>query len=491
MLFLESLVRLPRYLPGFMKRHKNPNSLLNHFPPRVFLHKLATLPSPIPFLIRHTIPSLPRCLVFTGLSILWGWNRIRYSTDYQLYGWLTIANDGLALLLPFRTNLFSIIARIPAPTLLMYHRWAGVAAVTHASLHFGLTAQQYIRTRQLDTVLQNTRIRIGIMAWAALALMLLTSLRIVRRRAFELFYYLHFAFLIFIGGALYHATYGFEFLLPGLILWALDRVARWYLWYFRNITVTEVTHYHSGNVTKIKFEGAGTTAAGQTWVQIPSAPGGNGGVLAVRGLGAMGSGCGGGGGDHGKMRVRLDGPYGVEPLPWAKFPVVVLIAGRIGITPAMSIASHLVKQGATGGGLAGGEKHIHLLWCVSDVSHACWFQEELKALMALCLPTVSLDISIHVTGGASASSEVRMAREEVGLGGAMCDGLPGEVHRGKPDLGFWFQRLKGLRLGVDVAVNLCGLRSLVDDARRAAADVSAKTGLFNVQEEVFEFRGTT
>jgi hypothetical protein len=61
----------------------------------------------------------------------------------------------------------------------------------------------------------------------------------------------------------------------------------------------------------------------------------------------------------------------------------------------------------------------------------------------------------------------------------------------KPDVGFWFQRLKGLQPGVDVAVNLCGPRSLVDDARRAAADVSAKTGLFNFQEEVFEFCGTT
>jgi hypothetical protein len=34
--------------------------------------------------------------------------------------------------------------------------------------------------------------------------------------------------------------------------------------------------------------------------------------------------------------------------------------------------------------LACRENSIHRLWCVSDVSHACWFQEELKALMALC-----------------------------------------------------------------------------------------------------------
>jgi predicted ferric reductase len=476
----------------------------NHSLPRVFLHRLTTLPSPIPFLTRHTLLSFFRCLIFIGLNLLWGWNRIRFSTDYQLYGWLTIANGGLALLLPTRTNLFSLVARIPGPTLLTYHRWAGIATVTHASLHFGLTAQQYIRTQQFDTVLENTRIRIGILAWAALALILLSSLRIVRRRAFEIFYYLHFAFLIFLGGALYHATYGYEFLLPGLILWALDRAVRCYFCFFRKdkIMVTDVMHY-AGNVTKIRFEGAKTGAAGQmAWVQIPgvsfvnwhpftiaSAPGKSGGTLAIRGLGGytnkvqrLSAGSENKEIDRRQMRIGLDGPYGVETMPWAKFPVVVLVAGGIGITPAMSIASYLVDQGVIDK-RPGGERHVHLLWCVREISHTCWFGEELKALAALALPTsVSLEISIHVTGGG-----VGMAREGDAAGAGIVYNGPGEVHRGRPDMGRLFRRLKEVRPGVDVAVNLCGPRLLVDDARRAAADASGKTGLFYVQEEVFEF----
>ncbi|KAK0616734.1 ferric reductase like transmembrane component-domain-containing protein [Immersiella caudata] len=500
MLFLESLAQLSPYLPGFIKRKRQPD----HSLPRVFFHKLTTLPSAIPFLTNHTLPTLLRCLVFTALNLLWGWNRIRYSTDYQIYGWLTIANGGLALLLPTRTNVFSLLARIPAPTLLNYHRWAGIATVVHATLHFGLTAQQYVRTKQFDTVLQNTRIRIGVMAWAALAVMLLSSLRVVRRRAYEVFAYLHFAFLVFLGGALYHATHGYEFLLPGLILWVLDRAVRCYFCFFRRdeVKVTDVTHY-AGNVTKIRLEGTKTRAAGQmAWVRIPgvsvvnwhpftiaSAPGRRGGTLAIRGLGGytkkvqrLGEGDKEG---HGRphMRISLDGPYGVEALPWAKFPVVVLIAGGIGITPAMSIASYLVDQGVSNKLAGVGERHAHLLWCIRDISHACWFEEELKALAALALPTtLSLAISIYVTGGGAS-----MVREEDALGAGTVYNGPGEVHRGRPDMGQWFRHLKEVRPGVDVAVNLCGPQLLVDDARRAAADASGKTGLFHVQEEVFEF----
>ncbi len=50
----------------------------------------------------------------------------------------------------------------------------------------------------------------------------------------------------------------------------------------------------------------------------------------------------------------------------------------------------------------------------------------------------------------------------------------------------WFQHVKEMRPGVDAAVNLCGPPSLIGDARKAAAIVSGKEGLFHVQEELFE-----
>ncbi len=467
------------------------------------------------FLTRHNIPSLLRCLVFTGLNILWGWNRIRYSTDYQVYGWLTIANAGLALLLPTRANLFSLVARIPAPILLMYHRWAGVATVIHASLHFGLTAQQYVSTGQFAIVLENARIRVGIMAWASVALMFLTSLRVIRRRAFELFYYAHFLFLVLVAGGLYHAAYGPEFLLPGLILWVVDRAVR-FCYNFRSVELTEVTHC-SGNVTKLKFEGVSPTAAGQmAWVQIPSvsfanwhpftiasAPGDKIGTIAIRALGGytnkvqrLSGNVKTSKGDHqacvnalaGQIKIRVDGPYGVEPVAWTRYPVVLLVAGGIGITPGISIASHIVREAARGR-LAGGERHIHLLWSVGNIQHTDWFEEELKSLAALSLRPdvlVSLSVSIYVTGRRSASTRSQ-EEHELGDDAMVKYNGPGEVREGRPNVLRWFQNVKEMRPGVDAAVNLCGPPSLVADGRKAAAKVSGREALFYVQEEVFEF----
>ncbi|KAK4443071.1 hypothetical protein QBC34DRAFT_499250 [Podospora aff. communis PSN243] len=486
MILLESMVRLPEYLPAFTKRRTQ----ANHSRPRIYLHKLLTLPSPLPFLTHHTVASLLRCLVFTALNILWGWNRIRYSTDYQLYGWLTIANAGLALLLPTRNNLFSIIARIPPPILLNYHRWAGIATVAHVSLHFGLTAAQYIQTSQFATVVENARIRIGILAWAALALIFLTSLRIIRRRAFELFYYTHFAFLVFAAGAFYHASHALEFMLPGLALWFVDRAVRIYYCFFRDVSVAEVTH-GPGGMTKLKVEGIKTTCAAQmVWVQIPvvsrvnwhpftvaSTPGDVTGTVAIRGLGGYtrrvaerlerpGQGGGGLAPGSGPVMIRIDGPYGVEPIPWARYPVVALVAGGIGITPAISIASWVVKEAARGA-LAGGRgRHVHLLWSVADIAHAGWFADELKSLAALAsAPSsrVSLQISIHVTGRVTGMVQ---EEQEMDLEGAKYEG-PGEVHRGRPNVAAWLQQVKLAEPGCDVALYLrrpacdCSLGGLV------------------------------
>ncbi|KAK1750989.1 ferredoxin reductase [Echria macrotheca] len=522
MLFIESMLRVPTYLLSLWKRgNVTPRRSRPHWAPYVWLHSFLVRPSPAPVLTDHHVALLIRCLVFIGLNVLFGWNRIRYSTDYQIYGWLTIANGGLALLLPTRgTNLFSLVARIPAPILLAYHRWAGVATVVHASMHFGLTVTNYVATNQFDVVVQNTRIRIGIMAWTALALIFLTSLRIVRRRAFEVFAYTHFLFLVFVAGGLYHAAYGPEFLLPGLILWALDRFWRLcYSFKVRQIRVRSITHYPAafgGDVVKIQLEGRGVAAslpAQMAWIQIPGLSALNWhpftiasppedhqtATFAIRGLGGYTKEIHKVAGQEGMMdsaalKIRVDGPYGVGRLQWARYPIVALVAGGIGITPAISIASHMVKRavGKPSPHTAGGQWRVYLLWTVGDIRDVRWFVPELKELAALTsrpdVP-VTLSVLIHVTDRRKKAGNDDVGRWEYEMEEeqTMEYSGPGDIMQGRPDIVEWVKNIREKNPGLDVAMSVCGPQPLKNAGRTAAARASNRDGLVFVEEEVFEF----
>lgn len=273
-----------------------------------------------------------------------------------------------------------------------------------------------------------------------------------------------------------------------------------------------------GNVTKFKVKGLRTRTPGQVvWLQIPrvsfvnwhpftvaSAPNDpeKTATIAVRGLGGFTEAvqyadCNSDVNQHGcasldsnsimahPLKMSLDGPYGVGSVSWGLLPVTVLIAGGIGITPGISIASHIIRKAAINVG-SHSMSHIHLLWVVRDAQHIQWFADELTELVKECAnpdSPATLDISIFVTDGAH--SAVHMSEPSHEMQG-MSSPQPWSIHLGRPDLKQWFGQLKSKRLGMDTAVNLCGPRKLLKQARAAACDVSDREGLFFLQEEVFE-----
>ncbi|KAL6409176.1 hypothetical protein AUP68_05547 [Ilyonectria robusta] len=524
LLVAESLLPFAAFAYQSYNTHQRKDRHALHWSFTVQLHKLLGFPLPIPFFTDHHIADVARFTAFVALNVIFATQENQFTTDYKLYGWLTIANGGLALLMASRNNLFATVLRIPSPVILQYHRWTGVATLAHATAHVAFNIQHYIQTQQLATSFANTRIRIGLMAWIALAIMFLTALPIVRRRFFEVFYFTHGLFIVFTIGALIHAAHGPEFLLPGLLLWAVDRAIR-FAYNFRRIEIQHITSYEGG-VTKFKVKGLRNASPGQiVWLQLPkisfvnwhpftvaSAPNDpeQVAVIAVRGLGGFTKAvqyAGSNGADGHSMhptsdssrmmdtrpKMRLDGPYGVGRIPWGKLPLTVLVAGGIGITPGISIASHIIRQAASCAGSQSPHEamaHVHLMWVVKDSRHIEWFQDELTQLYEVSakedLP-VTLDISIYVTGGGRSAPP--HADEEGSL--RMQDLEPSErpwaVHQGRPNIKAWFNQVKIDRVGMDGAVNLCGPRMLINQARNAAMSVSDEQGLFYVQEEVFEF----
>jgi ferredoxin-NADP reductase len=191
------------------------------------------------------------------------------------------------------------------------------------------------------------------------------------------------------------------------------------------------------------------------------------------------------------LKMRFDGPHGVGSIRWGMHPVTALIAGGVGITPGISIASHIIQRAA----LPEVEKsaqnqwYIHLLWIVKEKQHTQWFEDELKRLVALAADPavpVTLNITIHYTG-AMASRMGSLSSMEISMEEPYDYHGPGTMLHGRPDLPWWFGNLKGAHPGLDVAVNVCGPRPLVNDVRRVAANASGKNCFFYVEEEVFEF----
>lgn len=547
------------------------------------MHKILTWPSPIPY-VTTSVSSLLRLIVFVGLNVFFGWNRNRFTGDFKRYGWLTIANGGLTLLFAARgNNLLALITRIPSSLLLQYHRWCGLATVVHATIHFVLNTRHYLRTDQLDVVFQNRRIQVGIMAWISLALTALTSFVLVRRRWYEGFYYAHVVlFPIFVAGALVHATRAPEFLLPGLVLWGLDRVFRFVQTFFLrgSLTVTQAEHF-AGDIVKLHFGGCDNKAAnfltrvtpfhpGQiAWLQIPragflawhpftiaSAPGDGEGVVAIRGLGgytrrvqrtvdnvkpsgrgpvvemaapannnmvamaASPSPMGAVASDKAPqtmamnpmngsclptpLRLRFDGPFGVGSLQWGSHAVTAIVAGGIGITPGISIASYIVRQAAAADASrrgAGRAWHVHLLWVVREAATTAVFERELAELAHIAANPavpVTLDVDIFVTRHRRNNYNAHQ-NHDAEANAAYAPGEhryagPGTVYLGsRPDIHAWLRdAVAARRPGLDAAVSACGPRQLVRDVRKAAARVSSsggpgRAGIYYVDEEKFEF----
>lgn len=454
--------------------------------------------------------------VFIGLNLLWGWNRLLYSTDYDHYGYLTIANGGLALLFSARNNLFALIARVPSAVLLMYHRWAGIATAVHATIHLYGETHDWIIQHQVALEFTNTRIQVGLVAWLSLCLVFFTSLGFIRRNFFEVFYYAHALVIAFIVGALIHAEHAPEFLLPGLCLWFVDRLTR-FVHNFRPVDVVSATTC-PGGVIKFKLHGVRPRHPGQiVWVQFPavsffdwhpftiaSAPDNNETTLLLKGLGSytrqiqelitekesrdIPA-------ESLPLKIRIDGPYGIGHIRWGVHPVTILVAGGAGITPGISIASHIIQQASRADVeiTRGQTWNVHLLWMVRHQEHARWFSGELAQLSDIAsrpeLPA-TLDITIAITGiptprdSAPQPDEVSTTRDSHTGGDVV-----GQAHfiHGRPNISQYFQAISNRYRGMDAAVNVCGPRPLIWSVRRAAAKWSGQNVIFDVEEEVFEF----
>ncbi|PWU90346.1 putative ferric reductase transmembrane protein [Trypanosoma cruzi] len=217
---------------------------------------------------------------------------------------------------------------------------------------------------------------ISLTTWFMIVAVGLFALEPVRRRFFELFYYLHIlSFYMIAPTVLWHSAAAWEYFLPGLTVWFVDRLLRMHR---SASTVEVVSAVASGSFVELSFRHASLSAApGQyAFVNIPELS-----LLQWHPF-SFSSACEGCYTFHIKamgddswtghlvklvsergssLSLSVDGPCG-RVHEFDDYSVVVLVAGGIGVAPCAAIYSHLRRQ-RMGGSLA---PAVTLLWTVRD-----------------------------------------------------------------------------------------------------------------------------
>ena len=131
--------------------------------------------------------------------------------------------------------------------------------------------------------------------------------------------------------------------------------------------------------------------------------------------------------------ATIEGPYGSVGLRYSAYPVIVLVAGGIGITPVIGILKDIYRDTRlTGPTTAYMVRHVHVVWSMPTFSQFGWFCHEFQTACALAeaidgrgagagaarRPLPQLHVTIYATkqGGAPNPYEsfaVRAARADL------------------------------------------------------------------------------
>ncbi|KEG06593.1 ferric reductase [Trypanosoma grayi] len=334
---------------------------------------------------------------------------------------------------------------------------------------------------------------ITLTTWFMLLAMGVFALEPVRRRFFELFYYLHVAaFYMIAPTVLWHAAAAWEYFLPGLTVWFVDRLLRMHRSASAVVVVSAVA---SGSFVDLRFRHAALSAApGQyAFVNIPelsllqwhpfSLSGDRDGCYTFH-IRSMGEGtwtgrlvklvC-----ERGSnFTLSVDGPCG-RVQDFEDYRSVVLVAGGIGVTPCAAIYSHLRQQRMES--LQGCA--VTLLWTVRDAELVPMMSHLWDDVDVMDLPSdegAESGAEARARSPSGATSTVRVFFTGDPCCATLCDKRVPMV-AGRLDLAAEIPRSIASEAPGEVLVFVCGPPGLV----RSARDVALRLGAHFHEESFF------
>lgn len=472
-----------------------------HFAPRVWLHKSRNYVISVFGVGDMSIGELFLFALFMGANAFFLYmpfqQGVSITQDFSnRCAYLALANSAFVFPLATRNSIILTLIGVPFERIIRYHRWIGRIIFFQIAFHgsYNIQVQYKVTHKVYDALFNDNQYATGFWAFLALAIIMITSHSIVRRYAFEVFYWSHFAFIIFfIFGAL-HTNWFLPFVGFGGALYVVDRIIR-AIKSFKSTKILAIEAIPSG-VTRVVFEPHFLYEAGQyvfvnfpnlhkpfsyiQWhpISLSSAPGITDGdddihyaSLHIKAAGGFTKSLHSASQSSAQpsLRVKVDGPYGKSSIDFTEYRTVLLVAGGVGVTPMISLLRNLVDRQKTRLPII--TQSIYFVWVIPDIDSYNWLAGEIEEILNLAasLPKTQylLDLSVYMTRGVTTPSSI--------------------FFQGRPDFSFLMQKIKHSHGSGDVAVGACGPAVMVKGVRNAAVEKSDLNGLFHVHNEVFEF----
>eukprot|EP00162_Nutomonas_longa_P015801 comp22417_c0_seq1/m.54687 comp22417_c0_seq1/g.54687 ORF comp22417_c0_seq1/g.54687 comp22417_c0_seq1/m.54687 type:complete len:742 (+) comp22417_c0_seq1:109-2334(+) len=326
---------------------------------------------------------------------------------------------------------------IPFDRAIKYHRWLGYSTFLVLLLHCAGYLITWIGDHSTVEELKDSSNLFGLIAWVSSLIITVFSLNFVRRKFFELFYYVHFLFIIFVLFGALHKTKILLFMIPGLILYVVDRLLRFRASWFSESDVLALEKLPEGvaKITVRRPENVDNIHAGQYFFiwdplvsrmqwhpfSLASSPNSREKLsFLVRDLGAWSHEITAV--DPESQRgtsVRLEGPYGSCAVDWRQMDTLVLISGGIGVTPWLSVLSDICDRVAAKDS-AIALRRVIFVWSIRSPEMLVWARDT----FAMAERTIgnSLDMRIHCTAAVQQPAELKLrsfvvnAAEDAGNG---------------------------------------------------------------------------
>jgi len=291
-------------------------------------------------------------------------------------------------------------------------------------------------------------VRLGLTALSALAILFIVSLRFIRSRVYEVFFYVHFIMvLIFLIGAYYHTketNYSY-WIWPSFMFWALDRFLRltrvvvfnclgrrartqdattellsddlvrvtmrrpphfqWSPGQAAYLTMPSISTFplesHPFSISSIdsqlfqpsasESDVRGSSEADQ-WKEIVFLINVRGGFTKRLRQVAM---------RDETVKVFIDGPYGSSPEVVA-YDTSIFVAGGTGVTCTLPLFLSVIQAARKRSGRC---RRVVFIWAIRDAAQVQWISQALSRASALTPAGLDVSVRIFVTrGGAGAGA---------------------------------------------------------------------------------------